>query len=170
MTMLPLDPIPEYQPLLQAEANRLQATPQANGYLSDVWYRWLSALVTRVLACLLRIDASNASKSNQSAAISATTLITPSQTGIYVVVWYLRITTADGVSSSATVTVSWKDAGNACSKVFPAITGNTITTSDSGIAICKPDAAQPIQYSVAYASNTPAQMHYALTLAVVQVS
>lgn len=171
MSVLPLDPIPEYQPLLQddpAEGTRAREQTAPTGFLSEVWYRWFTALITRLLTCLVKL--ATLSKSNQSAALGATTIYTPSQPGLYHALWYLRITTADAVSSSATVTIRWKDGGNACSAAFAAITGNTITTTGTGTAFISPDSGQPITIEVAYASNTPAAMRYAVNAALVQVA
>lgn len=151
----PLDPIPQYHPVIQDDPQHPSPMKQ---YLGAVWYRWLASVITRLLQGVLTRKSYSAS--NQSAAIAGTTIFSPDQVGLYQVVWFLKITIADGVSSSATVTISWKTGGNVCSKTFPAITGDSLTTSDSGIAILKPDTGQAIQIAVAYASNTPNKMRY----------
>jgi hypothetical protein len=81
--------------------------------------------------------------------------------GLYSVSWYLAVTIADGVSSSAQVAIAWVDNGNNKSYTGAAMTGNTTSTVQVNEAITiYSDAASPITYSVTYASNTPGQMHY----------
>src|SRR5581483_5772265 len=115
MTMPPLDLIPITQPLIQADPLARDQTPK--DFIDESWFRWISQLVARVITNLLYV--ASLSRSNQSAAIAATAVHTPNQAGLFAVLWYLKITIADGVASSATVTVSWKDGGNTCSKSFP---------------------------------------------------
>jgi hypothetical protein len=103
----------------------------------------------------------------QSASIGTTPIPLPSlATGTYRVTTYARITTADAVSSSLTITITWTDGAIACSLSGAAMTGNTTSTVQSNTALVQIDAATPISYSVTYASNTPAAMKYKLIVLV----
>lgn len=98
---------------------------------------------------------------DQNDAIGTTTIFTPTQDGLYSFEYYLAITTADGTSSSAQVTVAWTDT-LAKSHAFTAITGDTTTTTGSERYLFFAQAGAPITYAVSYASNTPNAMVYTL--------
>lgn len=107
------------------------------------------------------------SLTNQSASIGTTPMPLPSlATGLYRLTTYARITTADAVSSSLTITVSWTDGAIACSLSGAAMTGNTTATVQSNTATVQIDAATPISYATTYASNTPGSMKYKLIVLV----
>lgn len=154
-----LDPIPYTDPLIDA-AKRI----------GERWYRWLDLFVARVLQAVLSLG--GVQRSGLSAAIAATTLLTPELIGVFRVTWDARITTAAAVSSSLTVTISWTDGGIACSKSFTAITGNTTATVDSGTVTIhqNPGAvATAIQYATAYASVGAPAMAYQIDVIVEQI-
>jgi hypothetical protein len=101
------------------------------------------------------------SQTSQSAAIGTTPIPLPSiSSGAYRVNYYIRKTTADGVSSSLTITFSWTESSQALSLSGPALVVDAVTAVQSGTFPILSDAASPISYSVAYASNTPGQMKY----------
>ena len=89
----------------------------------------------------------------------ATTAIKTTTVGAdYAVSYYIRKTTADGVSSSLTVTVGWTENGVAQTRVFAALTTDTTGANQSATVPIYADAATDITIEVAYASNTPNQM------------
>ena len=93
--------------------------------------------------------------------------------GLYRVTWYARITTAattGAQTSSLTVTVAWTDLTVSQSFSGAAITGNAVTTNQSETKLLYVDAATPISYSTAYASDTASQMQYRLSVYLERVS
>lgn len=155
---LPLDPIPQSDPLVDQSQ-----------HMNERWYRWLSLFVTRAVTGILKVASLH--RTGLNASVAATTAYTPTQTGIvFDVKWRARVTTAAGVSSSVAVTISWKEGGIACSKTFTALTGNTTATVDGDSIPIRPDSGQAIQYATTYASNPAAAMQYDLDVAVVDVT
>lgn len=80
--------------------------------------------------------------------------------GLYRIGIYLQKITADGVSSSLTLTVGWTSRGVPLTKVFTALTTDTIGANDSHLWEMYVDANSDVTYAIAYASNTPAAMTY----------
>ena len=102
---------------------------------------------------------------NQSASIGATPIPLRSvSAGLYRVSVYLRITTPAGVSSSVTVSIGWIESGVALSTSFAAVTGNTVTTTQSAMLLVQSDANSPITYAVTYASNPAAAAMFRLSV------
>ncbi len=83
--------------------------------------------------------------------------------GLYRVTYYLRVTTADGVTSSIRVNLAWDDNGVSCTHNFTALTNDTVTLPASESFMLNL-TAPPLTYSTTYASNTPAKMKYKLSL------
>ena len=107
---------------------------------------------------------------NQSASITTTPIPTASlAAGLYRVSYYAAITTADAVSSSLTVTVSWTESALTKSLSGAPMTGNTTTTVQSSTALIEIDGS-PISYSTTYVSNTPGQMKYRLSLVIESIA
>lgn len=156
-----LEPPPYDATLIEGDAQRI----------SKRWWVWLTTkLITQLLRAVFNAMTDGSKRLvNQGAAIASTTLLTTAGAGLFRVSWYVRITTADAVSSSVTVTISWTDV-TGCSKTFTAITGNTTTTTDSGSVTIRPGTATAIKYSTAYASNTPGVMRHSLELSAEQVA
>lgn len=107
----------------------------------------------------------------QNAAITATTLISAPQTGMYRVSWSATITTADGVSSSLGGTngfqVVYTSPTDSVAKTTapqtPWATGlNTTGTADGGVMVVYAKTGTNIQYAYDYTSATPGQMKYEL--------
>ena len=98
--------------------------------------------------------------SGQSAALATTTIRTATLTALYEVGYYLRKTTADGVSSSLTATIGWVENGQALTRVFAALTTDAVTANQSDVILILGDADADITIAIAYASNTPGQMIY----------
>jgi hypothetical protein len=109
-------------------------------------------------------------KTNQSAAIATATLYTTVAGALYRVSYALLRTIDDGVSSSLTVTIGWTQNGVPKTATFAALTEAAGLSEQS---LTKPiycDGATNITIAVAYASNTPAKMHFDLHAAVEQLA
>lgn len=139
-------------------------------YMAKGWVQWLQdALVARVQTALYLLK--TLSLTGKTAAISATAIpLGTLAAGRYRVAWYARVTTAAGVSSSLTVTLSWTEGAAALSISGAAMTGNTTTTVQSGVIEIQVDAASAISYATAYASNPATAMVYQLLLSVTRVA
>lgn len=91
--------------------------------------------------------------------------------GLYRVSWYLEVTTAAAVSSSAQVTIAWTSNAVSKTKVGAANNGNTTATYESNSApLIRVDAASPITYAVTYASNGAGEMRYRLQITLERVA
>lgn len=97
---------------------------------------------------------------DQSAAVVTSLAYLAVAGGEYRVTARLRKTIPDGVSSSLTVTIGWLDGGVAQTKAFSALTTDSIVANQSDDVTVHADPASQITYAIAYASNTPAKMHY----------
>src|SRR4029434_6701873 len=152
--MSSLPPIPYESPVLDGQ------------YLSSDYYQWLFDLQRRT-------DASAAllgrplQLTNQSAAIPITTIPLPLlSSGLYILRYYARVTTPDGVSSSLTVKLGWTESSVALTASSPAMTGDSTTTVTSSSIMVNLDANTPLTYQTLYASNTPNKMKYRLSITV----
>lgn len=102
---------------------------------------------------------------DQNASIGATPLAQAAlPAGLYRVSWYARVTTAAGVSSSLTVTIGWTEGSVALSLSGAALTGNLVTSVQSGMVFLLIDDGSPITYATTYASNAAGAMKYTLVL------
>lgn len=133
------------------------------------WIRWLNVFWDRVFAAILAVG-NGVSVTDQSASIGTTTAFTVTQGALYRLSWYIRVTVADGVSSSAQLTITWREGAHTSSKTFTALTGDTTSTYDGAVWPFYADSGTQITYAVAYASNTPLKMRYRAALAVEQLS
>ena len=100
------------------------------------------------------------SGSGQTAALATTTIRTTTLQADYEVGYYIQKTTADGVSSSLTVTLGWTANGVAQTRAFAALATDTTGANQSAVIPVLADAATDITIAIAYASNTPGQMVY----------
>lgn len=106
----------------------------------------------------------------QSAAIGLTPIPTDVLTsGLYRLTYFLRITTPASISSSATPSVTFTSGGVACTFTGAAVTGNTTASVGTGTFLMKVDAASPISYQVAYASNA-AGMVYEISIVLERIN
>lgn len=107
---------------------------------------------------------------------TATIATTPIPTGslaagLYRVNYVIRVTTAAGVTSAFTVTITWTRGGVTQTWTGVLKNGNTTTTYESsGPPLIHIDAATPISYAVLYASNPAAAMVYEFDLTLQVVS
>lgn len=146
-------------------------TADGKNFISVQWADWLvQGLIPRAQSSA-QVLSGKVTKTAQSASISSTSIALPSiVAGLYRVSTYMRVTTVDAVSSSLTVTVGWTDGLVACTRSGVAMTGNTTGTNQGNVFTILSDASSPITYSTTYASNTPGQMVYKLTVLVELVS
>lgn len=106
----------------------------------------------------------------QTAAIGTSSAFVTRQDALYRVSYYLRKTQADGVSSSLTFTWGWIDGGVALTESAAALTLDSVIAEQSGSKVVMADASSGLTYAVAYASNTPGQMAYSLSVSVEQLA
>lgn len=104
--------------------------------------------------------------STESAAIAATPLSIGTNSGLYRVNLYARITQAASVSSSLTPTFRWTEGGIPLSRTYAAITGNTTTTTLLDVFPVRVDATTALTYETAYVSVGAPVMNYSLEIAV----
>lgn len=138
--------------------------------LTGDWTRWLQVFFSRVFSAIQGVGSPVVSQGDQSAAIPTTVLFTVTQSACYRLSWYLRVVVADGVSSSAQVTVTWREGSHTSTKTFPALTGDTTSTYDAAVWPFYADSGTQVTFAIAYASNTPAKMHYRRAVALEQLS
>lgn len=105
----------------------------------------------------------------QTAALATTAVHTTIGSGRYRISYYIRKTTADGVSSSLTVTLGWIDGGVTLTETFTALTTDAITAQQSGSKVVESDGNADLTIAVAYASNTPGAMTWKLDAVVEQL-
>lgn len=143
------------------------------GFITEPWLQALDQQGQQITAAPQRLN--TVSKTNQGAAIAATDLTSDTiAEGLYEVRVYARITTRASTgaqTSSLTITIRWTEGGVAQSEAFTALTGNQVTTVLTGAAkTIRADAATPITYETAYASDTAGQMRYRLDLVLSRVA
>jgi LDH2 family malate/lactate/ureidoglycolate dehydrogenase len=102
----------------------------------------------------------------QAAALVTTALYTTRAAGLYRISWYLRKTTADGVSSSLTLTLGWTETAFAQSEAQAAVAVDAVTAQQSGQKVVYADESTDLTIAVAYASNTPGAMKWRLDASV----
>jgi hypothetical protein len=130
------------------------------GLIGRDWSDWLQQIVRAIDGSAQRSGLS--AVSGQGAALAAQTLVTAAARALFRVSFYLRITQAATVSSSATVTIRWTDGGVACAQAFAAVTGNTTATTQNAVAMVKSDQGTAITIEVAYASVGATAMQFAI--------
>lgn len=165
MTIPALASLPTEAPLVE-----VGPTGKPTEYLSRDWYLSLFARDQRLQAAPL-ILGTPTTLTSQSASIGATALSLGTLTGgLYAFLWYLRITQAATVSSSLALTIAWLESAVSLSSTSAAVTGNTITTTQSGLLVVRSDAVGPITYATTYASVGASVMKYRLDVLGVQLS
>ena len=76
--------------------------------------------------------------------------------------WVLRIVRAATVSSSAQITIAWTDGGQAMSAVQAAVTGNLVTSGQTGTLLVRHDPNTDVTAALTYASVGATAMRYDL--------
>jgi hypothetical protein len=95
----------------------------------------------------------------QHAAIVATVVTTLIGRGNYRLSYYLRKTIADGVASSAQVTLG-SPIEDGAAEPFAALVTDSVTAHASGSILVRADNASNVLLDVAYVSNTPGTMNF----------
>lgn len=151
-----LEPPPLISPIAEGRRELMQ---------SD-WQKYqlaMNSLVGRTATVFLQ----SVALTNQSTSLGTTNIPLPALTqGDYVLSYYARVTVADGVSSSLTVRFGWTQGAVSLTLAGAAMTGDTVTTVQSGTVPIYVDAGTPISYNTIYASNTPAKMRFTLRIKV----
>jgi hypothetical protein len=100
-------------------------------------------------------------------ALATTSVFTVLGSGDYRVTWYLRKTRADGVASSATVTLGFVDLDSQpLIYAGAALTLDTVAAWQSETKQIRCINSSDITVAVAYSSTTPGQMRYDLVVKV----
>jgi hypothetical protein len=166
---MPINPLPlPPDPIAQPRRKNVQVSkPDTDeGMVTDNWSHYFTALSQSVGQGASQIV--TPIQLTTIAAAVPTTSIAPGQTaaGLYRLTYYMRCVVPAAISSSLQVTFTWSDHGTAQSKLFPAMTGNITTTHDSQTYEVYSDAAIPMTYALAYASNLAgtAQFEFYLTV------
>lgn len=155
-----LSPMPQAEPLV----SDAKGTPL---YMNGRWLQWFYLQWNQNTTATPIAQGSALRLTAQSASIGTTAMRLPQiNGGRYRISWYARITVADAVSSSLTVTIGWTESGLALTASGAALTGNTPFTVQSGSIVAELDGNSPITYATAYVSNTPGQMNYRLSIEV----
>lgn len=156
---LTLDPIPLGQ----------QITDQQGGITLFFRLRW-EALRARfsLTPTVASVTTWNGS-ATLTAALASTALYLTLTAGLYRVTYFLRVTSPDGVSSAAQVTLGWTESGLALTKVGTNLTGDTSGSYDTQSVLVQVDAPTNITIKTTYASNTPNKMIYELFAIVEQI-
>ncbi len=122
------------------------------------WIEWLNSLRDAIAASNLTVG--SVSLAAQDATVITTPFPAPTLSGgLYRVTYAARVTQAAGVSSSLTVRIDWTN-GMAQSVSGAAMTGNTTTTTQSGVVAFTIDAGTPVSYTLVYASVGAPVMQY----------
>lgn len=151
------------------QLNEQEAARRDPFYMALAWIRWLLDVLVPAIQAAPQIKRT-VSLVTQSAAIGATAIpLGALAAGTYRIGYYARVTSPDGVSSSLTVTLGWTESAQPLTLSGAAMTGDSLTTVQTGLAVVIIDAASALTYATVYASNTPAKMQYRLTLVVEQI-
>lgn len=135
--------------------------------ISEVWRLWFRETKRVVDATPERVVTKQLTA--QTASIATTSLPLSVTTGLWRVSWAARITRAATTSSSLTVTIGWTDTV-ALTSSGAALTGNTTTTSQSGMLLIAADGNTPMTYATTYASAGATTMQYKLDIVVERVN
>lgn len=132
------------------------------GLVAADWADWFLALLTRVNANTEILK--SVELTDQHATIAATAIPTGQlAAGYYRVSYTMQKTTADGVSSSLTLTLGWTSAG-AKTQAFAALTLDTTAAQQNGSIVVRSDANGSLTYAIVYASNTADRMRFRFTV------
>jgi hypothetical protein len=140
-------------------------------YMAKAWIIWiLQALMPRVQASP-EVILVNKEYADQHAAIGTTALPTGVlAAGVYLLQYYLRVTTNDGVASAVQVTLHWiEDSGAAESLSGVNLNLDSTAVPQVGELRLTIGAATPLSFSTTYASTTPNKMRYKIQFTVIRV-
>lgn len=136
---------------------RTATLTQAPRFLvTSTWVAWLSALWRRV-------SVGHVHRTDAAAAITAEAIpLLDGNEPLVRISWVLRLTQAATVSSSAQLTFAWTDGGQAMSAVQSAVTGNTVTSGQTGTLLVRHDPMTDVTVAMTYASSGATPMTYDL--------
>ena len=138
------------------------------GTITDAWIEYFNRVVTQLSSTPFRVN--SVAAVTQAASIAATDFSGGGlSSGYYRLTYYARITRAATTSSSLTVTFDWVESGVSLALSGSAMTGNTVTTVQSGTTLILADSNSPIRYSTTYASVGGTTMQYRLSVVLEQV-
>jgi hypothetical protein len=155
--------------------NLSDTTPAApTGGTNVKWQKDSSGNISAYITSAVEIVGAGIDATAQNANISAADLITSPTAGQYRVSAYIIVTTvaSTGAATSTlpSVVITWNDKDNGQPQTItltPTNSGNLLTTYQQADAVLSIAASAPLQYSTTgYASNTAAQMQYALHIRV----
>lgn len=89
--------------------------------------------------------------------------------GYYRITTWLRLTTADGVSSTVQPVIEFPSDGVTCQMAGTAMTSDNVARPSSSTLFAYVDSPGPISFGTNYASNTPGQAVYKATVIVERV-
>lgn len=155
--MATLDPPPYISPIAEGREE----------VMGSNWMRWFQASVFNTLRSTPAVFATRVNLTGQNASIGTTNISLPALVaGQYILSYYARITTPDPASSSLTVTLGWTESAVPLTYSGAAITGNTVTTLQSGVLMILADGNTPLNFSTTYASGTAGFMKYRISVIV----
>jgi hypothetical protein len=137
-----------------------------SGKAADALVDWIDRNLQPRLQATPQVGPDAARIADGNAAVVAPTPIGAEQSaGLYRFTYYAEVLVPDGVSSSLQLTITWTHNGKTLQRVYPAMTGDTIVTSQGIVDAVEIDGGSTVSYSLAYASNTPGSMHYQIAIA-----
>lgn len=144
---------------------------EENGRLSSEAFNWfMTVLLPRIGQTANIYGTSPPFDEETNAAIAPTALPLGSlSAGLYRVMTFVRVTQADGVSSSVTPVLGFISDGVTCTMAGDALTSDVIDEPISQAFLVNVDQPGPIGISTVYVSNTPNAMSYRLIVTVERV-
>jgi hypothetical protein len=171
-------PIPVSDPIARPRSARGRGQDDpfvrriAEGVRFDLPEPWLAYFTQQALVvsqAAVRIQSE--SLTAQAASIGATDFSGGDlAAGVYRLSYYMRITQAATTSSSLEIVLDWTDGSQTPSFAGAALTGNLLTTYQTGSLLIHVDASSPVRYATTYASVGATAMQYRLDLTLEQVN
>lgn len=150
---LPVSQLPAEDPVFDLpmnvpkEVKRWLGLPLGGSYLQ--YLQGQEQRTTQTAQRLLRIT-----KTAQVASIGITPFPLPVlSAGLYRVSAWLRVTIADGVTSSILASIHSTDGAIACLEAMPAYAGNAVNRPQSRVFVVRVDGATALSYSTTYVSG-----------------
>jgi hypothetical protein len=149
--------VPLNQPPLPADTPLVEPNRKMN------WF-WVQYFTTRdqTIQAASSVVVDTGMLSAQGASIAATPINVGNSAAFYRVSTYGRVTRPATTSSSFQVVVQWTEGGQAMTKTYTAVTGNTVTSFHAEQLPIPIDANTSLTYAVTYASVGATTMQYEL--------
>lgn len=162
-------PLPVQSPIGYTPSDPQTGRPGVAVFLeTDAWDPYFRELQQAVGANPQQIG--HARVQNQQATIAPTPLslgvLAP---GLYRVSYRTRITQAASTSSSLTISIGWTESALSLAQSGAALTGNTVTTQQSGVLLIRVDHASPITLAATYVSVGATPMKFEAEVTVERV-